>query len=233
MLNVKDLTVYYGQALALQGISLSVPDRGLTGVIGPNGAGKTTLLRAISGLVRPAGGRIELNGQSLLEYKAHQLAKLGIAHCPEGRKPLPEMSVRDNLLVGGYSLPSSRLEGQLNKVYELFPVLAERKNQLSYTLSGGEQQMMAIGRALMGNPRLLLIDEPSLGLSPVIVDLVEETIRTIKESGVSVLMVEGNIDLVRDIADRVFVFDHGESVFSGTVEEIANDPGLSRTYLGM
>ena len=233
MLNIKNLTVYYGQALALENVSLSVPNQGLTAVIGPNGAGKTTLLKAISRLVTPVSGEIEFDGRSLLDYSAYKLADLGIAHCPEGRKPFSEMSVCDNLLVGGHGLPSPKLKIQLEKILELFPKLAERKNQLSSTLSGGELQMLAIGRALMVDPRILLIDEPSLGLAPVVVDLVEEILQGIKKSGVAVLMVEGNIDLIRDIADQVYVFDHGESVFSGSIEDIVNNPTLAQSYLGM
>jgi len=233
MLNINNLTVHYGQALALENVSLTVSGHGLTAVIGPNGAGKTTLLKAISRLVTPSQGDIELEGQSILGHRTHHLARLGIAHCPEGRKPFAEMSVLDNLLVGGHCLPSAKAANQLKKIFELFPILAERKSQLSITLSGGEQQMLAIGRALMMIPKLLLIDEPSLGLAPVIVDQVEEIIGSIKQSGVAVLMVEGNIDLIRDIADQVYVFDHGQSVFNGTVDDILDNPGLSRSYLGM
>ena len=233
MLEIKNLTIYYDQALALENVSLNVPGKGLTAVIGPNGAGKTTLLNAISRLVTPVRGDIKMQGQSLLGYKPHSLARLGIAHCPEGRKPFPEMNVEDNLMVGGHCLPSNRLAEQRDKVYELFPRLAERRDQISITLSGGEQQMLAIGRALMPDPKLLLIDEPSLGLAPVIVDQVEEIIRNVKKSGVTVLMVEGNMDLIRDIADYVYVLDHGETIFNGTVDDIVSNPDLSQAYLGM
>ena len=233
MLEIKNLTIYYDQALALENVSLNVPGKGLTAVIGPNGAGKTTLLNAISRLVTPVRGDIKMQGQSLLGYKPHSLARLGIAHCPEGRKPFPEMNVEDNLMVGGHCLPSNRLAKQLDKVYGLFPRLAERRDQISITLSGGEQQMLAIGRALMPDPKLLLIDEPSLGLAPVIVDQVEEIIRNVKKSGVAVLMVEGNMDLIRDIADYVYVLDHGETIFNGTVDDIVSNPDLSQAYLGM
>ncbi len=233
MLEVKDLTVYYGHALALESIDVMVPDKGLTAVIGPNGAGKTTLLKTISRLVDPTKGTLIFNGESLLKYSAHKVARMGIAHCPEGRKPFLEMTVLENLLVGGYVLPSSRLKARLEEIFEIFPVLDNRKNQLAMTLSGGEQQMMSIGRALMADPALLLIDEPSLGLAPVIVDEVEEAVRDIKKSGMSVLMVEGDIDLIVDLADSVYVFDHGVTTFSGEVSEIMNDPNLAKTYLGM
>ena len=233
MLEIKDLTVHYGHALALEDINVTVPDKGLTAIIGPNGAGKTTLLKTISRLVEPTKGSIIFNGDSLLKYNVHKVARMGIAHCPEGRKPFSEMSVMENLLVGGYVLASSRVKTRLEEIFEIFPVLRNRKNQLTMTLSGGEQQMMSIGRALMADPTLLLIDEPSLGLAPVIVDEVEEVVRDIKESGMSVLMVEGDIDLIVDLADRVYVFDHGVTAFSGEVSEIMNDPNLAKTYLGM
>jgi len=233
MLEIKNLTVYYGHALALEDINITVPDKGLTAVIGPNGAGKTTLLKTISRIVDPAKGSIVFDGQNLLEYQPHKLAKMGIAHCPEGRKPFPEMSVLENLFIGGFALSPSQIPSRLKMVFDLFPILQERKNQLSITLSGGEQQMLAIGRALMVSPSLLLIDEPSLGLSPLIVDELERTIANIKETGVTVLMVEGNVDLIRDLPETVYVLDHGSLVYAGTVSQIMNDANLSRTYLGI
>ena len=233
MLEVRNLSVYYGQALALQEIDLSVPERGLTALVGPNGAGKTTLLKAISRTVNASGGDIYYRNSSLLKHKASEIAKMGIAHCPEGRRPFREMSVFENLLIGGYPLGKADLQTQLRMVFESFPILAQRRNQDAGTLSGGEQQLLAIARALMCRPSLLLIDEPSLGLSPINVDVVEKTIAGIKESGMSVLMVEGNIDMVRYIADVVYVFDHGVSVFCGSVSEIAGDKDLSKTYFGI
>ena len=233
MLEVQGLSVHYGKALALENINVSVPGEGLTAVIGPNGAGKTTLLKAISRLIAPTGGAISFNGKSLLSYGPHEVARMGIAHCPEGRKPFPQMTVLENLLIGGYALPRPRVQERLNMIFDLFPVIRERKKQEAGTLSGGEQQMLAIGRALMMAPSLLLIDEPSLGLSPILVDAVENIIVNIKKSGVPVLMVEGNIDLIRDIADRIYVFDHGVSLFAGTVSQLLNDASLSKTYLGM
>ena len=233
MLEIRDLSVYYGSALALNNINIDVPKRSVTAVIGPNGAGKTTLLKAVSRLVEPRNGKINFNGVSLLKFPAHSLAKLGIAHCPEGRKPFPEMTVLENLLVGGHTLLQKQISKRLNFVFELFPILEERKKQLSTTLSGGEQQMLAIGRALMISPELLLIDEPSLGLSPLIVQELERIIRDIKESGVSILMVEGNADLIRDLPDIVYVLEHGNLIYSGSVTEILKNDNLSRTYLGI
>jgi branched-chain amino acid transport system ATP-binding protein len=233
MLEINNLTVYYGHALALENVSIAVPDKGLTAVIGPNGAGKTTLLKAISRVIDPARGSISYDGHNLLKYGPHKLAGMGIAHCPEGRKPFPEMSVLENLLIGGYALPNAKVKIRMKMVYDLFPILQERMNQMSVTLSGGEQQMLAIGRALMVDPSLLLIDEPSLGLSPLIVDELERIIGNIKESGVAVLMVEGNVDLIRDLPDTVYVLDHGSLVHSGTVSQIMNDADLAKTYFGM
>lgn len=233
MLEIKNLYVYYGYALALENINMTVLEKGLTAVIGPNGAGKTTLLKAISRLVKPTKGLITLDGRSLLEHNPHDLARMGIAHCPEGRRPFLEMSVMENLLIGGYALPRSQLKAHLDTIFEFFPILKERQNQDSGTLSGGERQMLAIGRALMASPSLLLIDEPSLGLSPLVVDELESIIADIKKSGVSVLMVEGSVDLIQDLADFVYVLDHGSLVYSGTVSKIMSDANLSKTYFGM
>lgn len=232
LLEIRNLTVKYGQALALENVDLRVQEKGLTAMIGPNGAGKTTLLRTISRLKDPAAGGINFRGTSLLQYGPHHLARLGIAHCPEGRKPFKEMTVLENLLVGGYSLSGFRLQEQLDTVLELFPVLKQRKNQYAGTLSGGEQQMLALGRALMIAPLLLLLDEPSLGLAPLIIDELERHIEKISESGVCVLMAEQNLDLVR-LAHTIYILEHGNSAFCGSVKEIMTDVNLSRTYLGM
>ncbi len=233
MLKTENLSVYYGQALALENINITVPEKGLTAVIGPNGAGKSTLLKAISRIVNPSEGSIQFKDRLLLDYGPSEVARMGIAYCPEGRRPFREMSATDNLLVGGYTLSKSELRKQLNFILELFPILSERSKQDAGTLSGGEQQMLAIARALMSQPSLLLIDEPSLGLSPANVEVVEKTIGDIKERGMSVLMVEGNIDVVRYIADSVYVFDHGVSIFHGSVSDIMKDASLSRSYFGI
>lgn len=233
MLEIKDLTVHYGQALALENITISVPDKGFTAIIGPNGAGKTTTLKTISGLIKPTHGSMTFRGETLLQYKPHKIAQLGISHCPEGRKPFREMTVFENLLIGAYLLPRSKIKGNLEIVYDLFPILKDRRSQYAGTLSGGEQQMMAIARALMNDPSLLLIDEPSLGLSPLLVEEVEKIMANIKENGISVLMAEGNIDLIRNLADKIYVFDHGNSVFCGSMTDITNNNQLSKTYLGM
>ena len=232
LLEIKNITVRYEQALALERIDLIVPEKGLTAMIGPNGAGKTTLLRVISRLKNPSAGSIIFKGLSLLQYGPNQLAKMGIAHCPEGRRPFKEMTVLDNLLTGGYILPRSKIRDQLKLVLELFPILNLRKKQIGGTLSGGEQQMLALGRALMIDPNLLLLDEPSLGLAPMVIDELETHIGRIMESGVSVLMAEQNIDLIR-LAHTVNILEHGNSIFSGSVTEIMQNINLAKTYLGM
>jgi branched-chain amino acid transport system ATP-binding protein len=233
MLDIKNLWVYYSNALVLENINLSVADKGLTAVIGLNGAGKTTLLKAISRIVEPKQGSITFEGQQLLNYGPHKLAQMGITHCPEGRKLFPEMSVLENLMIGAYILPRSEAKCRLEMIFEFFPILRERSKQLSITLSGGQQQMLALGRALMGSPKLLMIDEPSLGLSPLVVDELEKIILDIKKSGISVLMVEGNVDMIRDLSDVVYVLNHGKIVYSGSVSQVINDAELSKTYLGM
>jgi branched-chain amino acid transport system ATP-binding protein len=233
MLEINDLKVCYGNAIALEKISMTVSSKQLTAIIGPNGAGKTTLFKAISRLINPVEGSIIFNGKSILSNKAHTLAKMGIAHCPEGRKTFYGMSVRDNLILGGYILPKHLVEKQLNIIFDFFPILRERKHQDCKTLSGGEQQMLAIGRAFMLSPLMLLIDEPTLGLSPLLVEELGKIILNIKQSGVSVLMAEGDVDLIRDLADFIYVLDHGSLVYSGTVSEILSNVNLSKTYFGI
>lgn len=233
MLEIKNLVTHYGSALALDNVNMHIPGEGLTAIIGPNGAGKTTLLRTISRLIEPTQGDLIFNGESLLKHSAHRLARIGIAHCPEGRKPFKGMTVKENLLIGGHSGSSTAVKKQLDLVFGLFPILEERAKQDAATLSGGEQQMLAMGRALMIDPVLLMVDEASLGLSPIMVDEVEKIIANIKETQVAVVMVEGNIDMVSDLADLVYVFNHGNTVFSGSVADIQNDPALSKTYIGV
>jgi branched-chain amino acid transport system ATP-binding protein len=232
-LSIENLWVYYDSALILEDINLSIEEKGLTAIIGLNGAGKTTLLKTLSRIVEPKQGSINFDGRQLLDYAPHKLAQLGITHCPEGRKLFPEMTVLENLMIGAYVLPRSEIKSRLERIFELFPILSERINQISITLSGGQQQMLALGRALMGSPKFLMIDEPSLGLSPLVVDELEKIILDIKKSGICILMVEGNVDMIRDLSDVVHVMDHGKITYTGTVTQVLDDAELSKTYLGM
>jgi branched-chain amino acid transport system ATP-binding protein len=234
MLEVRSLTVHYGKALALERISVEVPAHALVAVIGPNGAGKTTLLRAVSGLQRPSAGEVVFQGRTLNGVAAHRVVREGLVHCPEGRRPFPELTVLENLLLGEPLWPSRAEAGlRLDEVFGLFPRLSERRGQLAGTLSGGEQQMLALGRALMCRPRLLLLDEPSMGLAPKVVDEVFEAIGKIREMGVTVLLVEQNVDLALELCDTVAVLDHGRLVFNGAPAELARDAQLKEVYLGV
>lgn len=234
MLEVRSLSVHYGQALALEDINIEVPALALVAVIGPNGAGKTTLLRSVSGLLRPSTGEVMFQGRPLNGTAAHRVVRAGLVHCPEGRRPFPELTVHENLLLGKPLWPSqAEADARLDDVFRMFPRLDERRRQLAGTLSGGEQQMLALGRALMCRPRLLLLDEPSMGLAPKIVDEVFDAIGKIREMSVTVLLVEQNVDLALNICDTVAVIDHGRLVFKGTRAELARDTTLREVYLGV
>lgn len=232
MLEVKDLQVHYGKALALEQVDLRVQEGELLAVIGPNGAGKTTLLRTISGLIPLTKGEVYFDQTPLTGQPPHEIARKGLVHCPEGRRPFGEMTVLDNLRMGSLFISCSEEQERLERVYGLFPILRERASQLAGTMSGGQQQMVAIARALMMAPKLLLLDEPSVGLAPKVVDEIFETVSYIKESGVTVLLVEQNVEVAMNVADRLAVLDHGNLVFCGTKEELLNDHNLSEVYLG-
>ena len=234
MLTLNNIDAGYGTFQALFGVSLSVNAGEAIGVIGPNGAGKTTLMRVISGLIRPTKGTIAMEGADLLATAPHRILGLGIAHVPENRRLFPRMTVEDNLRMGSY-LPAARAKfaQRLEFVYDLFPRLKERRGQLAGTMSGGEQQMCAIGRALMSEPRLLLLDEPSAGLAPVVVQQVFGLVARIRASGLTVLIVEQNVRQVLRVVDRAYLLEAGTIKASGTSAELAENAMIQEAYLGV
>jgi branched-chain amino acid transport system ATP-binding protein len=233
LLEVKDLKVSYGKALAIESVSIKVEKGELIGVLGPNGAGKTTLLKAISRSIA-AQGTLNFKDASLHPIEPYNVVAKGICHCPEGRKLFSELSVLKNLQLGAY-LRNNRadIDKDLERVFTLFPVLRERQWQQSSTLSGGEQQMVAIGRALMGRPELLLLDEPSVGIAPRLKGLIFDSITQIRKDGTAILIVEQDATSTLRIADRVYVLEHGRTVREGTAQEIASDKYIQQIYLGV
>ncbi len=238
MLIVDNLYAGYGASEVLVGVSLEVKTGSLVSLIGPNGAGKTTSMRAISGIVRPTRGRVLFDGMPVQEMDASHIARLGLAHVPEGRRVFGTLSVEDNLLLGGYRrLPhffgfKKKAARDLDRVYDLFPRLRERRRQASGTLSGGEQQMLAIGRALMADPKLVLMDEPSMGLAPVVADEVLATITRLKKTGMTLLLVEQMVKKALEVADYVYVMEGGRIVVRGTPDELRKDERVIAAYLG-
>ena len=234
LLEIENLVVRYGKALALARLSLRVDRHELVAVLGSNGAGKTTLLKAIARTVPLASGHVRFNGSTLDRLPAHQVVALGICHCPEGRRLFPELSVSKNLMLGAY-LRSNKddIARDLDRVYGLFPVLKARSRQQASTLSGGEQQMLAVGRALMGNPMLLLLDEPSVGIAQRLKIDIFRAIRAIREAGTAVLLVEQDARSALSIAERAYVLEHGCIAREGTARELTNDDDIRRVYLGL
>jgi len=246
-LDVRDLSIYYETAHVLRNISLSLEQGEAVGVVGPNGAGKSTLLRTICGLVRwekgtlkgtKAGditiaGTVEFNGERIDRLPAHEIVKRGLIHCPERRRPFREMTTLENLKAAGYLLNRTEFRRNLDEVYALFPTLEQRKSQLSGTLSGGEQQMLAIGRSLILHPRLLVIDEPTLGLAPLYVESIMKALKKIHHSGVSILLVEQDVTFAFELSSRSYVISAGNIVKEGRPEELQQDDALVKTYLGM
>jgi branched-chain amino acid transport system ATP-binding protein len=234
LLELRDLDVFYGRVQVLHGVSLTVGQGEIVALIGSNGAGKTTTLRTISGLVRPAKGEVRLRGAPVHTLGAEQIARLGVAHAPEGRRLFSRMTVRENLEMGAYSRRDRPgIREDMDRVFNLFPRLSERSTQLSGSLSGGEQQMVAIGRALMGRPSILLLDEPSLGLAPVLVDAIFEVIREVSANGTTILLIEQNALLALKTASRGYVLETGNVVLSGPSSELIASPDIQRAYLGM
>ena len=232
MLEVSDLHVYYGEIHALKGISFRVGQGEIVTLLGNNGAGKTTTLRTISGLLTPRGGNVRFEGTSLVGIPAHGVVGKGITHVPEGRRIFNRLSVVENLEMGAYTRTDSGIAQDMDRVFTTFPRLKERRTQVAGTLSGGEQQMLAIGRALMARPRLLLLDEPSMGLSPVLVEQIFETVLTINRQGVTILLVEQNAAMALSIAGRGYVLETGRLPLEGAARELADNPEVRRAYLG-
>jgi branched-chain amino acid transport system ATP-binding protein len=234
MLSLSSVSAGYGSFQALFGVSLEVPDGEAVGVIGPNGAGKTTLMRAISGLIPLREGAMSIEGQSIGGMPAHKIIEQGIAHVPENRRLFPRLSVEENLRIGAF-IPQARARygEQLDRVYSMFPRLKERREQLAGTLSGGEQQMCAIGRALMSNPKLLLMDEPSAGLAPLVVQQVFELVHRIRAEGLTVLIVEQNVQQVLEVVDRAYLLEVGKIKLSGTADELRNNSFIRQSYMGL
>jgi len=234
VLRVEALEVAYGKIQALWGISVEIPEGEIVAVVGANGAGKTTMLKTLSGLLRPMAGRIALDDRRIDLLSPAEIVGLGVVHVPEGRKLFPEMTVLDNLLVGGYPAGArSRRPQRLEHVFTVFPRLAERRRQLAGTLSGGEQQMVAIGRGLMAGPRILMLDEPSLGLAPIMVQEMFGVIGEINRTGVTVLLVEQNTEHALALAHRGFVLESGRVALSGTGRELLSSPQVREAYLGL
>ena len=233
MLEVKDLHVYYGMIHAIKGVSFEVDEGEIIALIGANGAGKTTILHTISGLLSPKSGSIQFEGQELTKIPAHKIVSLGMAQVPEGRRVFAQMSVLQNLKMGAFTrADKTEVEASLQMVFERFPRLAERKAQPAGTLSGGEQQMLAMGRALMSHPKLILMDEPSMGLSPILVNEIFDIIRSVNESGTTVLLVEQNARKALNIANRAYVLETGRVVGGGDAKELMNDDSIRKAYLG-
>lgn len=233
MLEVKDLEVFYGVIQAIKGISFEVNEGEIIALIGANGAGKTTILESISGLLTPQRGSIQFDGKELVKDSAHKIVTYGMAHVPEGRRIFANQTVYENLKLGAYTCNNkNEIEEILQKVYESFPRLKERNKQLAGTLSGGEQQMLAIGRALMSSPRIVLMDEPSMGLSPILVNEVFEIIENINNSGTTVLLVEQNAKKALSIADRAYVLETGNIVLEGSAKKLLDDDSVKKAYLG-
>ena len=233
-LDVRNLEVSYGQARALNGVSFSVPSGSLNAVVGANGAGKTSLVRAIAGMLRPSGGRVLFNGSDITGLESSETCELGIGQVAEGRQIFPTLTIDENLQLGSALRRSSRdYAVNLERVFELFPRLVERRNQKAGTLSGGEQQMLAIGRCLMSNPIFIMFDEPSLGLSPLMVELVFSAILELKKSGMTILLIEQNVAESLALADFATVLESGKVVLAGTAADVAGNDGVRRAYLGL
>ena len=232
LLSIENIEVYYGVINALKGISFEVNEGEIVALIGANGAGKTTTLHTITGLLRPRSGKIMYNGKDITKIPAHKIVSMGMAHVPEGRRIFSELSVYDNIRLGAYTRKDkAEIEESIKNVYKKFPRLEERKKQIAGTLSGGEQQMLAMGRALMSKPKIILMDEPSMGLSPLLVNEIFEIIKEINKSGTTVLLVEQNAKKALSIADKAYVLETGKISLSGDAKELMNNDSVKKAYL--
>ena len=232
MLNVENINVYYGAIHAVKDVSLHVNEGEIVTLIGANGAGKTTTLQTISGLLHARTGSITFQDQNIGGIPAHKLVSLGMAQVPEGRRVFLQMSVKENLEMGAYTRPNSEVDASIAEVYERFPRLKERMNQVAGTLSGGEQQMLAMGRALMSKPKLLMLDEPSMGLAPILVEQIFDIITELHKAGTTILLVEQNAEMALKVADRAYVMESGKITLSGTGAELAASDAIKKAYLG-
>ena len=232
MLKVSDINVYYGAIHAIKGVSFEVQDGEVVTLIGANGAGKSTILNTVSGLLHSKTGSVEFLGKSLAGVPAHKIVAQGLAHVPEGRRIFLHMSVEENLEMGAYTQAASAVAPGIERVYEQFPRLKERRKQVAGTLSGGEQQMLAMGRALMSNPKLLMLDEPSMGLAPLLVEQIFEIIRSLHKEGTTILLVEQNAQMALSVADRGYVLETGKIVATGTGADLLNNEAVKKAYLG-
>ena len=232
ILKVDNINVYYGAIHAIKGISFEVNEGEVVTLIGANGAGKSTTLQTVSGLLHSRTGSIEFNGENLAKIPPHLIVRKGLAQVPEGRRIFQQMSVEENLEMGAYTRDKSELEGDLEMVYKQFPRLLERRRQIAGTLSGGEQQMLAIGRALMSHPKLLMLDEPSMGLAPNLVEQIFDIIRQLNEAGTTILLVEQNAQMALSVAHRAYVLETGKITLSGTGKELAESDQVRKAYLG-
>jgi branched-chain amino acid transport system ATP-binding protein len=233
MLEVKNIQVAYGKIIAVKDVSIDVKQGEIVTLIGSNGAGKSTTLRTISGLIKPKSGEILFNGKRIDGVPGHEIVGMGICHSPEGRRIFPRMSVKENLELGAFLRnDKTAVNADMDRVLELFPRLKERIKQTAGTMSGGEQQMLAVSRALMGDPKLLLLDEPSMGLAPVLVELIFDTIVKIRKQGVTILLIEQNATVALEVADRAYVLESGAVKMSGSAKELSSDDKVTKAYLG-
>ena len=232
LLHVQDIHVYYGSIHAIKGISFDVNEGEVVTLIGANGAGKSTTLNTVSGLLKPRSGAIEFEGKSIVGVAPNKIVLHGMALCPEGRRVFLQMTVEENLEMGGYTRPASEIEGSIQDVYKRFPRLKERYKQVAGTLSGGEQQMLAMGRALMSKPKLMMLDEPSMGLAPILVEQIFDIVKELNAAGTTILLVEQNARMALSVADRAYVLETGRITMSGNAHELAEDDRVRKAYLG-